>query len=62
MTAAEEATALRWVLITSGRFAGQIGRLLGQGPERAGVDLGVDIDGGSGIVSVPVSAVREVER
>jgi hypothetical protein len=54
-------TTLRWVLITSGRFAGATGRLLGAGMERVVVDLGVPIDGGNGIVSVPVSAVREVE-
>ncbi|WP_460705987.1 hypothetical protein [Myceligenerans halotolerans] len=50
------------VVITSGRFVGMTGRLLARGPERAGVDLGVPIDGGNGIVTVPVSTVREVER
>ncbi|MBE1876167.1 hypothetical protein [Myceligenerans pegani] len=50
------------VVITSGRFAWMAGRLTGTSAERAGVDLGVSIDGGNGIVSVPVWAVREVER
>ncbi|GAB3165903.1 hypothetical protein GCM10027059_24170 [Myceligenerans halotolerans] len=56
-----EAEEITTVLITSGRFAGQVGRLLAKGRERVGVDLGIAIDGGNGIVSVPVSAVREVE-
>jgi transcription antitermination factor NusG len=50
------------VRIMVGRFAGMVGRLTGLGPELAGVDLGVAIDGGNGIVSVPVSALREVQR
>lgn len=45
--------------IVEGRFAGRDGRLLGYGTELATVDLGVPIDGGSGVVVVPVSAVRE---
>lgn len=55
---AEEATS---VLITSGRFVGWTGRLLGIGKERATVDLGVPIDGGSGVVVVPAADVREVQ-
>ncbi|WP_460703665.1 hypothetical protein [Myceligenerans halotolerans] len=55
-------TSIRQVRIVTGRFAGQSGRLVGSGPERATVDLGVDIDGGSGVVVVPVSAVREAEK
>lgn len=50
------------VQITCGRFAGRSGRLLGTGEGRATVDLGVAIDGGSGVVLVPVADVREVER
>jgi hypothetical protein len=57
-----QATTPRWVLITTGRFAGENGRLITAGKDRAAVDLGRAIDGGSGIVSVPISDVREVER
>lgn len=59
---AEQVTDVRHVLIVAGRFAGVVGRLLGSGAQRATVDLGVPIDGGSGVVVVPVSAVREVRR
>lgn len=50
------------VQILRGRFAGKSGRLLGTGQGRATVDLGVAIDGGSGVVVVPASDVREVGR
>lgn len=65
MTAAAERATLTsgvTVQIVAGRFAGMSGRLTEPGSERTVVDLGVPIDGGSGLVSVPVSAVREVER
>lgn len=58
-TPAETTTSVQ---ITAGRFAGKSGRLLGTGQGRATVDLGVPIDGGGGVVVVPVSDVREVER
>lgn len=48
------------VQIVSGRFAGWSGRLVGSGEEWATVDLGVSIDGTSGLVLVPASAVREL--
>jgi hypothetical protein len=48
------------VVILAGRFAGEAGRLTGVGPKSATVDLGKAIDGGSGVVVVPVGAVREV--
>ncbi|GAB3170265.1 hypothetical protein GCM10027059_36400 [Myceligenerans halotolerans] len=50
------------VWITSGRFAGRSGLLVGSGPDRATVDLGVPVDGGSGVVVVPASAVRADEQ
>ncbi|GAB3174290.1 hypothetical protein GCM10027059_46310 [Myceligenerans halotolerans] len=63
MTAAAETDGARVrVQITSGRFAGRTGLLVGAGEDRATVDLGVPIDGGSGVVVVPASAVRESER
>ncbi|WP_460756805.1 hypothetical protein [Myceligenerans cantabricum] len=50
------------VWIVAGRFAGRAGRLVGSGAEWATVDLGVPIDGGSGVVVVPSSAIQEDER
>ncbi|GAB3158306.1 hypothetical protein GCM10027059_02800 [Myceligenerans halotolerans] len=59
MTTGAEADATRVrVRITTGRFAGRSGLLVGSGPERATVDLGVPVDGGSGVVVVPASAVQ----
>lgn len=55
-------TAGMRVRIVAGRFTGESGRLLSPGQGWATVDLGVAIDGGSGIVVVPVSAVQEVDQ
>ncbi|MBL0886194.1 hypothetical protein [Myceligenerans indicum] len=48
--------------ITAGRFAGEPGRLIAAGSQWVTVDLGVAIDGGNGVVTVPVSAVRVFEQ
>ncbi|GAB4084032.1 hypothetical protein GCM10028784_06620 [Myceligenerans cantabricum] len=50
------------VQIAVGRFAGAPGRLIAAGPERAAVDLGVAIDGGNGVIVVPVSTVQGFEQ
>lgn len=62
MTAPAEQATTAVVLIVDGRFAEERARLLGAGSEWATVDLGRPVDGGSGVVLVPVSAVREVEQ